>query len=59
MWQARAEMLAGELAAAREQVRALSAPSREPQAELNLASLYARSSDPAALRRWWQRPLFK
>ena len=55
LWQGRAEMLAGELATSREQVRALMAPREEPE---NSASVEPISSvdlvDPPA-RPWWHR----
>jgi excisionase family DNA binding protein len=54
IWQGRAELLAGELAAAREQVRALQAPQEEAKPGL---STVADQVDPPA-RRWWQRLLW-
>jgi predicted ArsR family transcriptional regulator len=59
MWQARAEMLAGELAAAREQL-ALMAPKVEPQAEAeHVFSTAVEETPPAPPRRpWYQRLLF-
>jgi excisionase family DNA binding protein len=56
MWQGRAEMLAGELAASREQVRALMAPREEPE-PLESPAVQSNGVDlvePPA-RRWWQR----
>jgi hypothetical protein len=55
MWQGRAELLAGELAASREQVRALMAPREEPSAVGTADRIPA--DTPAPLR-WWQRQLW-
>ena len=52
MWQARAEMLAGQLADLREHVRALEAP-REPEVDPGPAPGAEAASEPAT-RPWWR-----
>jgi hypothetical protein len=54
MWQARAEMLAGQLQQRDETIRVLSAPREEPETAASDTEVFP---DPAP-RRWWQRLLF-
>jgi excisionase family DNA binding protein len=56
MWQARAEMLAGELADARGQLLALQAPQPEPTPEEPPATVAPVEERPRAS--WWRRVLF-
>jgi hypothetical protein len=55
MWQARAEMLAGELADARGQLLALQAPQEEPTPESPPATVAVAEERPRAA--WWRRVL--
>jgi hypothetical protein len=55
MWQARAEMLAGQLEQTRQELRALAAPREQPAPTPDPAAAprHAPEDDDAPRRRWW------